>query len=293
MKQRKVILLGGSGFVGTAFRAALAAAGIPFRSLSRADVDYTRSDVLAALLRADRPGFLINCAGYTGKPNVDACETHKAECLEGNSVLPGIIRQACEAEGVAWGHVSSGCIFTGTRPDGSGFTEEDAPNFSFRAPPCSFYSGSKALGEEVLAGAAACYIWRLRIPFSAVDGPRNYLSKVIRYDRLLDVRNSLSQLDDFSRAALECWLRELPFGTYNMTNPGAITTREVTDLIGRFGPVSKPFRFFRDEEEFMQTAAKTPRSSCVLDTTKLERAGIRLPEVHAAIETALRQWRQA
>ena len=31
-----------------------------------------------------------------------------------------------------------------------GFTETDAPNFSFRDPPCSFYSGTKALGEEVV-----------------------------------------------------------------------------------------------------------------------------------------------
>ena len=45
-------------------------------------------------------------------------------------------------------------------------TEDDDPNFSFRSPPCSFYSGSKALGEEVLEGAENCYIWRLRIPFN-------------------------------------------------------------------------------------------------------------------------------
>ena len=90
--------------------------------------------------------------GIRAKPNVDACEMHKAECLAGNAVLPGTIAQACEAANVPWGHVSSGCIYTGSRPDGSGFTEEDAPNFSFRQNNCSFYSGTKALGEEVLAG---------------------------------------------------------------------------------------------------------------------------------------------
>ena len=39
--------------------------------------------------------FLINAAGYTGKPNVDACELHKHECLFGNAVLPGIVADAC------------------------------------------------------------------------------------------------------------------------------------------------------------------------------------------------------
>ena len=31
------------------------------------------------LIRETKPTFLINAAGYTGKPNVDACEKHKAD----------------------------------------------------------------------------------------------------------------------------------------------------------------------------------------------------------------------
>jgi hypothetical protein len=38
-----------------------------------------------------------------------------------------------------------------TGPFFRGFTETDAPNFSFRSPPCSFYSGTKALGVEAIA----------------------------------------------------------------------------------------------------------------------------------------------
>jgi hypothetical protein len=87
---------------------------------------------------------------------------------------------------VPWGHVSSGCIYTGSRPDGRGFTETDTPNFTFRTNNCSFYSGTKALGEEVLAGKPNVYIWRLRIPFDHVDNPRNFLTKLIRYQRLLE-----------------------------------------------------------------------------------------------------------
>src|SRR4051812_1881697 len=172
-----IYLLGGSGYVGQAYQALLSAKNIPFRNLRRAEVDYTNPSVLSAALRRDKPEFLINAAGYTGKPNVDACELHKSECLFGNSVLPGIIAQACSDAGVPWGHVSSGCIYTGSRPDGTGFTEEDEPNFTFRQNNCSFYSGTKALGEEVLAMAPQCYIWRLRIPFDNVDSPRNYLTK--------------------------------------------------------------------------------------------------------------------
>ncbi len=288
-----IYLLGGSGYVGQAYQALLTRKNIPFRNLRRAEIDYTNPAVLAAALKADRPEFLINAAGYTGKPNVDACELHKTECLFGNAVLPGLIAQACAEAGVPWGHVSSGCIYTGSRPDGSGFTEDDAPNFSFRTNNCSFYSGTKALGEEVLAGKPDLYIWRLRIPFDNVDNPRNYLTKLMRYAKLLDAENSISQLHEFVAATFACWEKRVPFGTYNVTNPDHITTREVVSLIEKSGVHPKKYEFFASEEEFMKIAAKTPRSNCVMSSAKLASVGIHMTPVRDAVEQALRNWQKA
>lgn len=288
-----IYLLGGSGYVGTAYQALLQRKGIPFRTLRRADFDYADQAALTELLRREKPAFLINAAGYTGKPNVDACELHKSECLLGNAVLPGIIARACADAGVPWGHVSSGCIYSGARPDGSGFTETDTPNFTFRTNNCSFYSGTKGLGEEVLAGAPNVFIWRLRIPFNEVDNPRNYLSKLMRYPLLLAATNSISQLDEFCAATLACWEKRVPFGTYNVTNPGQVTTHEVVALIRKTGVSAKDFRFFASEADFMAKAAKTPRSNCVMDPAKLAATGIRLTEVHEAVERDLRRWVKA
>jgi dTDP-4-dehydrorhamnose reductase len=285
-----IYLLGGSGYVGSAYQALLQRKGIPFRNLRRAEYDYTDSAALTAVLREAKPDFLINAAGYTGKPNVDACELHKAECLFGNAVLPGRIAEACAAAGVPWGHVSSGCIYTGARPDGSGFTETDTPNFSFRTNNCSFYSGTKALGEEVLAGRDNVYIWRLRIPFDHIEGPRNYLTKLMRYQRLLEATNSISQLHEFVAATFACWEQHVPFGIYNVTNPGQVTTHEVVDLIKQSGVCTKEFSFFKDEDEFMHTAAKTPRSNCVMDSSKLAATCITMTEVHEAVERDLANW---
>jgi len=288
-----IYLLGGSGYVGHAYQALLKRKGVPFRNLRRSEVDYTNVAVLRDALNRDRPEFVINAAGYTGKPNVDACELHKAECLLGNAVLPGIVAQACEDAGVPWGHVSSGCIFNGARSGGGGFTEDDVPNFTFRTNFCSFYSGTKALGEEVLSGRPNAYIWRLRIPFDSVDHPRNYLTKLIRYSRLLDAANSISELDEFVEATFACWEKRVPFGTYNVTNPGWVTTREIVDAIRRTGVCNKPFDFFASEDEFMRVAAKTPRSNCIMDSKKLAGVGIRLTEVHEAVERDLRAWKKA
>jgi dTDP-4-dehydrorhamnose reductase len=316
MNQR-ILLLGATGYVGQAFQRLVAQRGGTVVALSRSQADYTRFAPLLRVLREVKPDFLVNCAGYTGKPNVDACEQHQADTLLGNVSLPQTLAQACEVANVPWGHVSSGCIYAGAKivqPDGSlavekdltrpdlrrivdteptrirGFVESDPPNFSFRSPPCSFYSGSKALGEEVLAGAPGCYVWRLRIPFDEVDGMRNYLTKLQRYDRVYDNVNSISHLADFARACIELRAVGAPFGTYNVTNPGFVTSRQVIQRIIEKHHPARQFTFWESDEEFYRVAAKTPRSNCVMDVTKLLSTGIKVRPVEEALDDALTRW---
>jgi dTDP-4-dehydrorhamnose reductase len=285
-----ILLLGGSGYIGSAFRACFDSRGIEYRDVRRSECNYYVHERLDELIAETAPGLLINAAGFTGKPNVDACELQKSDCILGNVLLPSVIRDVCERRELPWGHVSSGCIYTGNRSDGNGFCETDAPNFTFRHNNCSFYSGCKALAEEILKDASQCYVWRLRIPFTHVDSDRNYLSKLMRYPRLLDVRNSLADLVEFVTACFDCWQQRLEFGVYNLTNTGSITTREVAAMIQGHGLHDSQFEFFASEEEFMQTTAKTPRSSCVLDNTKARKAGLRLSHVSDAISQSLRKW---
>lgn len=312
-----ILLLGSSGYIGEAFVAELQRRKQEFIPLSRKQVDYTRFDLLLDFLRAKKPSFVINCAGFTGKPNVDACELDKAGTLLGNALLPQTIAHACAAAGIPWGHISSGCIYSGakisengtvrvekdmTRPDLHalaeqrspvilGFTETDTPNFSFRDLPCSFYSGTKALGEEAIAGIGQSYVWRLRIPFDEFDNNRNYLSKIQRYQKVYENVNSISHRGDFAKAALDLWERRAPFGTYNVTNPGYVTTRHVVELIEKHLKPVRKFEFWRNDKEFYKTAAKTPRSNCVMDVSKLVATGVTLRPVEEALEHSLKNWK--
>ena len=287
------VLLGASGYIGQAFARALRQRQQSFTPLSRGELDYTRYDLLLKFLREARPSFLINAAGYTGKPNVDACEEAKADTLAGNTLFPQTVAHACLVTGTPWGHVSSGCIYAGakvlsggvrriekdlSRPEMKalaennpsairGFTETDEPNFTFRRPPCSFYSGTKALAEDAIAGIGQSYIWRLRIPFDEFDNPRNYLSKIQRYAKVYDNVNSISHLGDFVNACLDLWERRSPFGIYNMVNPGFVTTRQVVEMIRRILRPKRVFEFWQNDEEFYRVGAKTPRSNCVLAWT--------------------------
>lgn len=311
-----ILLLGGSGYIGQAFARELERRQWPFVSLSRRELDYPRFDLLLEFLKTKKPELVINAAGYTGKPNVDACETARADTLAGNTLLPQTIAHACAVLGIPWGHVSSGCIFAGakvtlggrtraekdlTRPELRsivekspelihGFTEADTPNFSFRDLPCSFYSGTKALGEEAIAGIGHSYLWRLRIPFDEFDNARNYLSKVQRYAKVYDNVNSISHRGDYARVCLDLWQRRAAFGIYNVTNPGFITTRQVIELVQKILKPAKRFEFWANDEEFYRTAAKTPRSNCVMDVSKLLAAGVNIRPVTEALEYSLRNW---
>ncbi|HVU28721.1 MAG TPA: sugar nucleotide-binding protein [Verrucomicrobiae bacterium] len=312
-----ILLLGASGYIGEAFATELRRRKTDFIPLSRKQVDYTCFNLLLEFLRAKKPEFVINSAGYTGKPNVDACELDKAGTLLGNALLPQTLAHACAAANIPWGHVSSGCIFSGakvvetgkiraekdmTKPELRalveqspekilGYTETDTPNFSFRDLPCSFYSGTKALGEEAIAGIGQSYVWRLRIPFDEFDNSRNYLSKVQRYTKVYDNVNSISHRADFVKACLDLWQLRAPFGAYNITNPGFVTTRHVVEQIEKFLKPQQKFDFWKNDEEFYKIAAKTPRSNCVMDVSKLLSAGVKIRPIEQALEDSLRNWK--
>src|SRR5207302_1064217 len=124
-----------TGYIGQAFAQALRERGQPFTALSRKQLDYTRYGLLLQFLREAKPAFVINAAGYTGKPNVDACEAAQADTLAGNTLFPQTVAHACLTTDTPWGHVSSGCIFSGAKVVAGGKTrvEKDLTKPELRA----------------------------------------------------------------------------------------------------------------------------------------------------------------
>ena len=275
------IILGKNGYIAQAIIKELKSRDLPHIALSRTDVDYTNMQIFDNWLSNNaykktikhHNVSIVNCAGYIGKPNVDACELNKADTVEGNIIFPAMLSQMCANKGYLYTHISSGCIYGGYEKD---FTEEDAPNFDFQNG--SFYSGTKTLAEKIVKqNAPNSYIFRLRIPFDEFESPRNYLTKLLNYETLLDARNSLSHRADFAKYTIELIEQKVPFGIYNVTNKGSVTTKEVVELIKyhlrdnlQYKMPNKQFKFFSKLDNFMQEVT-APRSNCVLDTSKIER----------------------
>jgi UDP-glucose 4,6-dehydratase len=302
-----ILLLGASGYVGRAFAGELRRRGLCFIPLTRRAFDYTRFDFLFDYLRTMRPAFLINTASYKGATGLLGGEGERDKMMASNAALPQMIARVCMMTKTPWGHLSTGSVYCGAKllQNGSvavqrslgtdslalyaahpeqfcGFTELDEPNASFRSPPCSFYSGTRALGEEAIRDIGCSYVWRLRLPFTDWEEPSNWLWQMLRHGEARDGINSFSHLQDCAKACLDLWETEAPYGIYNVTNPGTTTTGSVAQAMQRVLRVPVRVRPPEpgDEEE-------SPPSSCVLDCGKLLRAGVKLRGVDEALACSL------
>lgn len=285
-----IILFGATGYIGSEFKKQLELQKVPIflwpntRTTTFADLEKWYDD-----LGYPRIGAAINAAGYTGKPNVDACELNKEDTIHGNIVWPQILTDWCILNDIPLGHVSSGCIYEGRRSDGKPFTEEDEPNFSFKYGNSSFYSGTKVIAEKIVGKWEKSYIWRLRIPFEEFDNSRNYISKILKYEKLLDAENSVSNKQEYVNACIQTITKKVPYGIYNVTNGGSITTKSITEKFKNTIAKDKTFTFV-EESEFYKSVVKTPRSNCVMSNEKLLSTGITMRTADEAFDYCLNNW---
>lgn len=242
----------------------------------------------------DKSGYpyieaVINVAGYTGKPNVDVCEINKDDTLHGNVIWTQILTDWCMLNDIPLGHVSSGCIYQGRRKDGKPYTEEDEPNFCFAHNNSSFYSGTKVIGEQIVKKWNKSYIWRLRLPFEEKDNPRNYITKLLNYDKLLLAENSISNKFDFVKASIDTIEKKVPYGIYNITNTGYVSTEWIVEKLKKTIAKDKTFKFI-NQEDFLKECSNIPRSNCITDNNKLISAGIHIRTVEEALDYCLNNW---
>ena len=289
----KILVFGSSGYVGSAFVKYLAEKNVKY-SCASIRYPYDRRLLRDKILN-DNITHVVNCAGYTGKPNVDSCEDEKDQCLYANAYFPKILADVCKSYNIPLLHVSSGCIYNDENcvqglPPIIEYPEHFKPNFSFDSGNCSWYSGTKALGEELLINQnnwPAPLICRLRIPFNGELNHRNYIDKIVKYPTLLNATNSFSQLDEFVSGCFH--LLQLGVeGVYNLTQPGHITTKQVVNMLKDYGVV-KSKTFFDSITEFNKHV-KAPRSNCVLDSSSAIRAGVKLTPISTAMEEAIKQY---
>jgi dTDP-4-dehydrorhamnose reductase len=188
-----------------------------------------------------------------------------------------VLLEECGKRNIYWVHVGSGCIYQGDN-GGKGFTEEDTPNFFG-----SFYSQSKAWIDQILINFPVL-ILRLRMPFDGTDHPRSLITKINKYDRVLDMKNSVTYLPDLLSIS-EKLIEGRKTGAYNIINPGAVSPYDIMNLYKEIVDPSHTFELLKVED--LPEVAMTGRSNCELSTEKLRAEGLEPPSALERIREAL------
>jgi len=214
-----------------------------------------------------KPSHVLMAGGMTGRPNIDWCEDHKPETLRTNVIGTLNIADCCNERNIHCTIYATGCIFKydEAHPMGSGigFTEESEPNFAE-----SFYSETKGYMEKMLKHYPSSLILRVRMPISDDLIHRNFVTKIVKYERVVNIPNSMTVLTEMLPASLAMAKKGLT-GVYNFTNPGVISHNEVLDLYTKYIDPTYTYKNFTVEEQ--SKILKAGRSNNELDTTKLMR----------------------
>lgn len=230
---------------------------------------------LAQEIAAIKPDCVINAAGVTGVPNVDWCESNKQQTIRANIIGALNVADVCFLNDTHMINLGTGCIYEYDleHPMGgnSGFTEDDIPNFHG-----SFYSHSKGMLDDLLKNYPNVLNLRLRMPISSDFHPRNFIVKISKYQKVINIPNSMSILDDLLPLISQMAERRL-IGTLNFVNPGVISHNEILDLYKEYVDPSFTYQNFSVEEQDQVLKAK--RSNNYLDTSRLEKEFPQLPSI--------------
>jgi dTDP-4-dehydrorhamnose reductase len=169
------LVVGAAGMLGGRVVADLEAAGADVTALTRADVDVTDAEAVAAVVRTANAQIVVNATGYTA---VDAAETDEAQALAVNGDGPANLAAACAVTGAALLHVSTDYVFPG---DATSPYAEDAPT-----GPVSAYGRTKLAGEQrvlaTLPGRSAI----VRTAWLYGPGGPNFVTTMLRLESLRD-----------------------------------------------------------------------------------------------------------
>lgn len=272
----KKILIIGNGFMGKRCVGAW-----PDAVLS--DKIITSVKDVEDLLDEHKPDSVLNAAGVTGKPNVDWCETHQLETMAGNTVLPIMLAQACQKKNVYLLHMGSGCVFYGQSPDPKGWKESDFAN------PSAVYSRAKYAADLLLSTLPNVGIARIRMPIDHISSPGNLIDKLASYEKVIDVENSVTVLEDMIHVFGEL-LEKQASGIFHVTNPGTLKHRELVALYEQFVDPNHTNEWITDEELVTTGLAKKQRSNNFLQSENLEKLGIHMRPIKEAIVDTIKKY---
>lgn len=103
---------------------------------------------------------------------------------------------------------------------------------------------------------------------SDLSNPRNFITKIARYDKVVNIPNSMTVLDELLPISIEMAKRDLR-GIYNFTNPGVVSHNEILEMYKKYMDPDFTWKNFTLEEQAKVIIAA--RSNNEMDASKLKK----------------------
>ncbi len=290
-----LLVLGATGALGRAFGYHCEREGIPYRLLSRWELDLSVRRDIDTVLAAMEWSAVVNAAGYV---RVDDAEREPGACFLANVTGPVTLAEACRRRRIPMVAFSSDLVFDGRR----GASQESAARIPYvesdRVAPLGVYGWSKAEMEpRVLAALPSALVIRTSSFFGPSDDG-NFVTRTLRrldhgetVTAASDVTMSPTYVPDLVKATLDL-LIEGECGIWHLANQGAVTWAELAqraaELAGLAGLLPRTLARERIEArpfaELGLTAARPAYSALGTERGRL------LPTLEDALARYYREW---
>lgn len=246
----------------------------------RADNERLVNDILIA----HNPTHIISFIGRTygeGINTIDYLEKEGKlrENMRDNLYGPLVLAMLSKKYNIHYTYIGTGCIFSQEDPLMKSYNEESEPDFFG-----SSYSIVKGFTERLLKFYDTTLILRIRMPIVDFHHPRNFISKIINYDKICSMPNSMTVLPDFYPIILDL-IKRKEVGTLNLVNPGLISHNEILEMYKEIVDPTFKWENFTIEEQ--NQVLKSERSNNQMDTAKLISLYPTVPDIKTGVRNCL------
>ncbi len=162
----------------------------------------------------------------------------------------------------------------------NGFDEMSLPNFFG-----SSYSTVKGYTDQLMHMLEYVVLnVRIRMPITDELYERNFITKIITYEKILSIPNSMTVLNELLPFMVDMMLNKQT-GTINLVNPELISNNEILEMYRDIVDENFTWKNFSDENEIKNLSSK--RSNNYLSTDKLERLYPQVKNIKESIRGVL------
>ena len=232
-RTRRLLLLGGTGKLGTAVRRAFAN-DHEIVSLGRRDFDAENPLEVKRWVERVDPDLVVNAVALAG---IDACEKEPDRARALNAMLPWQLARMSRERDFVFAQASSDAVFGTVR--GRACREGDPLR------PANVYAHTKGLGDAYVQGhAPQGYVFRFSTLFGESKREDQFvermLARILAGERRLEIADDIVTTPSYSRdvAAEMRWILDsnLRPGVYHVANEGVASLYELMcEVIGRLG----------------------------------------------------------